>query len=73
LAYAVSLPLSVYFFFLYKGWSTKLWAWVKKLKIAIFSPKRLTRLNELHRNLTRQMFEVIELADEDEYMKPLAK
>lgn len=73
LAYAVSLPLSVYFFFLYKGWSTKLWAWVKKLKIAIFSPKRLTRLYELHRDLTRQMFEVIEFADEDEYMKPLAK
>lgn len=70
LVYAVSLPLSVYFFFLYKGWSTKLWSWIKELRISIFSPKRLTRLNELQRDLTRQMFEVIEFTNEDEYMKP---
>jgi hypothetical protein len=73
LAYTVSLPLSVYFFFIYKGWSTKLWAWAKELRIAIFSPKRLTRLNELQRDITRQMFDVSEFTDEDEYMKPLAK
>ncbi len=69
IAYAVSLPLSVYFFFEYKKFANTIWAWVKELKISIFKPKRLVRLNELNRDLSKQMWEVIGYTEEEEYMK----
>lgn len=69
LVYTALLPISVYFFFLYKGWFEKFWEWSKEIKITLFSPKRLTRLNELNRDLVSQMWKIVEFSDEDEYMK----
>jgi hypothetical protein len=73
LAYTALLPITVYFFFLYKGWFEKFWEWSKEIKITLFSPKRLTRLNELNRDLVNQMWEIVEFSDEDEYMKISSK
>lgn len=59
LIYTIALPLSLYYFFMYKRWFIKYRTWAREMRFRIFAPKRLVRLRELRENISEQMCELL--------------
>lgn len=55
LIYTITLPLAFKFFFIYKKWFEKFWNRSIELKLNLFSPQRMVRVNQLRNEIAEQL------------------
>jgi 1-acyl-sn-glycerol-3-phosphate acyltransferase len=68
IVYAISLPLSVFFFFTYKGWAMLTWEKLKEERINLLESKKDKRLKNLNEGIKKQMWNIMVFKEEEEYL-----
>jgi 1-acyl-sn-glycerol-3-phosphate acyltransferase len=67
--YALTLPLSVYFFFTFKDWANSIWEKLKEERVNLKESKKDKRLRNLNEGIKKQMWDIMDFKEGDEYLK----
>jgi 1-acyl-sn-glycerol-3-phosphate acyltransferase len=67
--YAVALPLSVLVFFEWKQWFILALERLKEIRYDFSEPKRVKRMHELNKGIKKQMWDIVNFREDEEYLK----